>query len=180
MAKTPKKKPAKKTDKRSKYKAEYADSVYGLCLLGATDAQIGDFYGVSEQTVNAWKKKYATFLESMKRGKLIADAQVAESLFKRACGYEHPEDRIFVRGNTTIDAKGVQTETSEVIRVPTIKHYPPDTAAAFIWLKNRAGWKDKQTQEHSVSEETAKLLGLIDGKTRGKLPSSQEIENAGE
>jgi len=31
------------------------------------------------------------------------------------------------------------------------KHYPPDTAAAFIWLKNRRPdlWRDKQ--EHQLS-----------------------------
>lgn len=32
------------------------------------------------------------------------------------------------------------------------KHYPPDTAAAFIWLKNRAGWRDKQDIEHTTGD----------------------------
>jgi hypothetical protein len=30
------------------------------------------------------------------------------------------------------------------------KYYPPDTAAAFIWLKNRRGWKDKQELDHKT------------------------------
>ena len=37
----------------------------------------------------------------------------------------------------------------EVIITDITKHYPPDTAAAFIWLKNRQGWRDKQELEHS-------------------------------
>jgi len=118
----------------SKYNPEYAQQAYKLCLLGATDKELADFFGTTEQSVNAWKKKYPEFLESLKAGKQQADANVAESLYKRACGYEHEEDKIF------------QYEGEAVI-VPTIKHYPPDTAAAFIWLKNRAGWKDKTEVE---------------------------------
>lgn len=33
----------------------------------------------------------------------------------------------------------------EIVVTPTIKHYPPDTAAATLWLKNRQPnvWRDK-------------------------------------
>lgn len=68
------------------YKDEYADSVVKLCLLGATDAEIGDFYGVSEQTINTWKKKHPEFFESIKTGKEKADANVAQSLYQTAIG----------------------------------------------------------------------------------------------
>lgn len=34
--------------------------------------------------------------------------------------------------------------------------------------------------EHSVDEETATLLRLVDGSSKGKLPTSQEIEEAEE
>ena len=120
----------------SKYKEEYTEQAYKLCLLGATDKDLADFFGTSEQTINSWKKNQPEFLESIKKGKKIADANVAESLYKRACGYSHPEDKIFNDNGTPLV-------------VPTIKHYPPDTGAAFIWLKNRAGWRDKQDIEHT-------------------------------
>lgn len=113
------------------YKPEYVQQAYKLALLGLTDAQMADVFGVSEQTLNAWKGKYPEFLESIKNGKAPADAEVAASLYRRAKGYSHPEDKIFCNAN------------GEVTVQPTTKHYPPDTAAAFIWLKNRAGWKDK-------------------------------------
>ena len=118
------------------YKTEYTEQAYKLCLLGATDKDMANFFGVCEATINNWKKECPEFLESLKRGKIKADAEVAKSLFHRATGYEHPEDKIFCTNG-------------EVTTVKTIKHYPPDTAAAFIWLKNRAGWRDKQEVIHS-------------------------------
>lgn len=115
----------------TKYKPEYNNQAYKLCLLSATDKALANFFETSEVTINAWKKAYPSFLKALKDGKEKADSEVAKSLFHRACGYSHPEDKIFCT-----DGK--------VTTVKTTKHYPPDTAAAFIWLKNRAGWRDKQ------------------------------------
>ena len=145
----------------TKYKPEYCEQVYKLCLLNATDAQIADVFDTSEQTINTWKKKYPEFLESLKDGKIRADAEVGKSLFQRACGYSHPDVHISnYQGDITV--------------TDITKHYPPDTAAAFIWLKNRAGWRDKTETEHTLSKETATLLGLIDGSSKGKLPTRGE------
>ncbi len=35
--------------------------------------------------------------------------------------------------------------------MPTVKHYPPDTQAASLWLRNRQPdkWRDKLTHEHA-------------------------------
>lgn len=46
-----------------------------LCLLGATDKELGDFFNVTEQTINNWKKDFPSFFESIKRGKIDADAK---------------------------------------------------------------------------------------------------------
>ena len=145
----------------TKYKPAYSTQVYKLCLLNATDAQIADVFDVDESTINNWKRCHPKFLESIKNGKLKADADVAKSLFHRACGYSHPDVHIS-------NYQGDITETD------ITKHYPPDTAAAFIWLKNRAGWRDKTETTHPLSEATASLLGLIDGNSKGKLPTKGE------
>ena len=117
------------------------ERAYKLCLLGLTDAELAVALGVTRSTINDWKTRYPEFSGTIKKGKAIADAKVAEALYRRACGYYHPEEKIFQHGG-------------EVIRVETVKHYPPDTAAAFIWLKNRQGWRDKidvdQKQEMTV------------------------------
>ena len=166
---TARKKPSelKKVGRKSLFREEFKEQVYKLCLLGAIDKQIADFFGVSEVTINAWKKKYPTFLKSLKRGKLHADARVAEALFRRACGYTHPETRIFCY-------KG------DIITHDTFKHYPPDTGACIFWLKNRAGWRDKQDQAMKVSEELISLLDIVDGTTKGKLPDPSEEYDAQE
>lgn len=149
----------------TKYKPSYNAQVYKLCLLNATDAQIAGVFEVDERTINRWKKDYPKFCQSIKDGKIKADAEVGKALFHRACGYSHPDVHISnYQGEITI------TEIT--------KHYPPDTAAAFIWLKNRAGWKDKQEHEHGLTKETATLLGLIDGSSKGKLPDKTEAEEA--
>lgn len=150
----------------TQYKDEYAEQAYKLCLLRSKDLDLAGFFNVSEATVNVWKHKHPEFIESIRKGKEIADIEVAAALKHRAVGYSHDEDKIFMHNG-------------KPVIVPTTKHYPPDTAAAFIWLKNRAGWKDKQTQEHIIDKDTATLLGLIDGSSKGQLPTEQEVEEAG-
>ena len=127
------------------YREEFSEQAYKLCLLKATDAQLADFFEVSEQTINTWKSKHSEFLESLKKGKQVADMEVAKSLYHRATGYSHPEDKIFNAGG-------------EPLVVPTIKHYPPDTAAALIWLKNRAGWTDRQEMVHEAGKSLVDAL----------------------
>lgn len=54
----------------------------------------------------------------------------------------------------------------------------PGAAGSIFALKN-FHWKDKQTQEHVIDKDTATLLGLIDGNSKGQLPNRQEAEDAG-
>lgn len=104
--------------------AVYPDQARKLCLLGATDIELADFFDVSEQCLNRWKKKYPEFGAAIKKGKMIADAKVATRLHQRACGYSH-EDVI------ATNYKG------DVTLTPVTKHYPPDTSACIFWLHNR-------------------------------------------
>jgi len=129
----------KKVGRPTKYKSEYNEMVEKLCRLGATDKQIGDFFNVTEQTINNWKESEPEFFESIKRGKEESDANVANSLYHRAIGYEHLEDKIF-------NNNGVP------MIVPTIKHYPPDPTSGIFWLKNRQpkNWREKQEVENTV------------------------------
>lgn len=127
----------------TEYKEEYNEQAYKLCLLGHTDAELGKFFGVSEQTINAWKHKYPEFLESLKKGKEIADGNVIASLYQRAVGYQAPD----------LDIKMYE---GQIIETPYTKHYPPDATSAIFWLKNRQPrkWRDKQDIEHSGSINT--------------------------
>ena len=127
----------KKVGRPTGYKTEFNDRAFRLSLLGLTDVQLSESFNISEATLNVWKNKHPKFLESIKAGKEDADAKVAASLYERARGYSHPEDKIFCNNG-------------EITVAPTTKHYPPYTAAAFIWLKNRAGWKDKTEVDNNA------------------------------
>lgn len=125
-----------KVGRPTQYKKAYCEQAKKLCLLGATDESLADFFEVSNTTIDTWKKKHPEFVGAIKEGKLVADANVAEALYNRATGYSHPDTHI-------------SNFQGEITQTPVTKHYPPDTGAAFIWLKNRSNWKDKQEVEHS-------------------------------
>lgn len=123
----------------TKYKPEYTDLTYKFCLLGATDEDLAEFLDVAIATIYNWKKDVPEFLEAQREGKERADANVSDSLYKRAMGYSHPDTDIRV-----IDGEIVKTETT--------KHYAPDSTSMIFWLKNRqkAKWRDSQNIDHNV------------------------------
>ena len=108
----------------SLYRKEYEERAYKLCLLGAIDSELADFFGVCTTTIDTWKHEHPEFLVALKKGKTFADANVAESLYKRAIGCSHTESHVS-------NFKG------DIAVTNITKNYPPDTGAAFIWLKNR-------------------------------------------
>ncbi len=120
------------------YKAEFDELAYNYCLLGAKDTQLAEFFDVSEQTINTWKKKHPSFLESLKRGKVSADAEVANALFNRAKGYAVTEEK-------EEEVSGGEGGGS-FKKVKHIKHIAGDTTAQIFWLKNRQPelWRDKR------------------------------------
>lgn len=136
------------------YKEEYNEKVVKLCRLGATDKEIADFFDIEESTLNLWKHAHPIFVESMKKGKIDADANVANSLYKRALGYEHPEDDI------------KQCE-GNIIITPTIKRYPPDSTAMIFWLKNRRSkeWRDKTESDINMTVSLADQIKKAYDKT---------------
>lgn len=62
----------------TKYETRYVDEAHKLCLLGATDREMADFWGVDEGTIGEWKKRCHEFSGSITRAKLMAGAHVAE------------------------------------------------------------------------------------------------------
>lgn len=116
----------------TKYQSEFAEQAFKLCLLGATDKDLSNFFGVCERTINGWKDEHPEFLQSLKGGKEQADAEVANRLYRRALGYTHDAVKIF-------------NEDGKPLIVPYTEQYAPDTVACIFWLKNRQPhkWRDK-------------------------------------
>jgi hypothetical protein len=128
----------------SSYRPEYAEQARKLALLGQTDKQLAEFFGVNPDTIYEWDKKYPEFAEIRTRGKEIADGEVAASLWQRALGYSH-------------DDVHVTAYEGDVTLTPIVKHYPPDFQSASLWLRNRQPdlWKEKVDINHSGRIDTA-------------------------
>ena len=126
--------------RNTKYKEEYDEQARKLCMLGHTDKELAQFFEVAESTLHKWKLDFPSFSESIKKAKSIVDADVADKLYHRAVGYSHPEVKVFC-------SEGQVTEHE------ITKHYPPDVAAAAIWLKNRQPkfWNDKKASAQTVT-----------------------------
>lgn len=150
--KPPRPEEAKPLGSPTEYRKEYDEQAYKLCLLGLVDSELADFFEVTEQTINNWKKEFPSFIESMNRGKKIANAEVAASLYKRATGFEHPDSvKIFMPANARKPVYAKYTE-----------YFPPDASAAFRFLLNREPdkWRDKREVKLDGMPKIGVLLDL--------------------
>jgi hypothetical protein len=120
----------------TEYRPEYVEQAEKLCLLGATDMQLADFFEVSERTLNTWKHVHPEFLQSLKVAKSEADTAVERSLYRKALGYEFESVKVFCTNG-------------EVTQVPYREIVPPSDTAIIFWLKNRKSqeWRDKSEVE---------------------------------
>jgi hypothetical protein len=103
------------------------------------------------------------FREAIARGGVHADAKMADHLYFRSLGYKHKAVKIF------------HYPDCGPVKVPYVEHYPPDTNAASLWLRNRQPdkWRDRQqvdvtgTIEHrlrqmSMAERAADAAALAE------------------
>lgn len=145
-----------KEKRQSDYDPEMANLVFRLCLLGATDIEIAATLQVTLKTWEGWKRTSAEMRDAINRGRLEADAHVANSLYHRAIGYSHPAVKIFMPAGA--DAP---------VYAPYTEYYPPDTAAASLWLRNRHQdlWKDRRE---------ANITGTFEFRLRTMTPEQRE------
>lgn len=148
----------------TKYQKAYAEQARKLCMLGYTDDQLADFFEVAVSTIQKWKIDHPEFSDSIKKGKDISDGNVVDSLYQRAMGFVAPDVDIRV-----INDKIVQTEVT--------KHYPPDTAAAIFWLKNRQKkmWRDKI--DHGIEGGGGGPVQVINYTPADYAAASKQLED---
>jgi hypothetical protein len=150
---------AKKTGRPSKYDPVFADQAAVLCKLGATNADLADFFDVTIRTIERWSSSKDDFCRALKIGKAEADERVERSLYHRAVGYTFDSEMVKI-GND-----------GSVYRTPTREHVPPDTTAAIFWLKNRdpSNWRDKRETDlnHGMKDDIGEFFKRIDGTSKG-------------
>lgn len=154
----------------SDYDVAFCEKAFALAADGATDMEIADALEVHVSTYYRWKAEHPEFREATRLGKESADDRVEASLYHRAVGYTHDAVRIFMPAGAR-----------EPIVAPYREHYPPDTAAASLWLRNRRPekWRDKVEQFHSGEIAVTKIERLIVDPQRSD-PDSAGISPATE
>jgi hypothetical protein len=118
----------------SKYDSTYANLAEKIVSrLGATDADLAFVLGVCVETIGNWKRQHPEFAMAL-RGKIVADAEVAHSLYRSAVGWSHEAVKIFLRPN------------GEIVEVPYVERFPPVVNAQMFWLRNRQRelWRDER------------------------------------
>ncbi len=120
----------------SSYKPEYAEQVRKLHLLGVTEQELADFFGVAIQTLYNWRAQHPDFVEAERGARVFADAEVAASAHKKATGYSYETEKIIGKG-----------DDRRVVKVQV--HVAPDATAAQWWLRNRRrlNWADTKQVE---------------------------------
>lgn len=146
-AKAPKPASASKGGRPSPYKAEkHNQEAYDYALLGLTDAELCEVWGIGESTLYVWKNKYPEFREAIERARMPADAKVVASLHTSALGG-------LVKETKAIKVK--LKDGSEDVKVVEVETYiPPNPSSIQFYLTNRqrARWKNYKQVENVGSE----------------------------
>jgi transposase len=136
----------------------------GWARDGLTIEEISQKIGVSRSTLNDWIKKYPDISDTIKKGKEVADREVEESLFHKACGFKIKIEKPFKLKKVIYDKKtGKKTKEEETVEYATEEVYiPPDTVAMIFWLKNRKPdvWKDRPENIQAESSEAAGVIEI--------------------
>lgn len=133
----------------SAYRAEFADQARKLCLLlGSDDHELARFFDVPPATLQEWLAAVPEFAAAVRAGRALADADVADRLWRRAIGYSHEAVRIF-------------SHQGKALEVAYTEHYPPDTTACLFWLKSRQPDRWREGSERN-DDASAELLASLD------------------
>jgi len=130
----------------SKYDPAFAEAARDLAERGALDRDLARAFGIHLKTLEQWRLRHPAFAEAVRRGKAVADDAVEQALFRKATGYSHVRERIFLHGDT-------------VIRCDIVQHMPPSERAASFWLSRRRPhiW-GPQIQDPPHPEELAEAI----------------------
>jgi len=131
-----------------------------LYSLGNTDAQVAQILGVTEVTINEWKKD-KEFSLALKKGKEFSDAKVEQSLYKRALGYEYTEVRT-ENIDIAVPGQEISVPATKVSRI--VKEVVADVTACIFWLKNRKPdeWRDRHELDVN-NTNTRKIIHELKG-----------------
>jgi hypothetical protein len=136
----------------NKYKVKYVKQVYRYRLLKLDDNEISNLFDINTRTLRRWKKKYPEFKEAYVKGGIEATANVVESLYDKAVGYDHDEEILSNSGKL----------------VEMTKHYPKDFKSIQYFLKNRSDF-DEELKLKKKESEFKKEMALKEFELKEKM-----------
>lgn len=151
----------------TKYKKEYNNQAFELCLLGCTNEELAEYFDVDPATIYRWINEYKEFRDTVNLAKLEADAKVAKALYSRALGCT-------VKKQQAVKIKIGDTEEIQIVDLET--ELPPDVGAAKFWLTNRqrSKWKDRQDEDEQTEGKVTTLVLNINTDGTPDLPDNED------
>ncbi len=130
-----------------------------LARRGATNAEMAQAFGISENTFYTWQRKHKAFAHALRLSKSQCDAEIVDALYRRATGQSV---RRVVKCRYAVDADGNETLTGREVTEETL---PPDTKALVFWLINRCPdlWSDKPKQDDTDTAILKAAKELVQG-----------------
>lgn len=127
---------------RGKYHPSLAPVAYRLMLMGLTEEELAEHFGITPNMLCDWKRRHAQLKVAITLAGDPADADVVVKLRECALGYTHPEEKVFC------------TKDGDIVTHQTLKHYPPNPVAAMMYLSNRQRhrWKNATSLDHTSSD----------------------------
>jgi hypothetical protein len=102
------------------------EKIYQLALLGCSDEEIADFFGVPCEYFQGWCERSGVLSDALKRGRRGADGDVAKSLYKMSTGFYYKEEvAVFDK------------ETKEFHKTWVKKFCKPDGNLIKFWMSCR-------------------------------------------
>jgi len=145
--------------RKTLYRDTYPTIAAALRRRGYTLDEVARVFGVYPQTIRKWANQHPDFDVALKETKDEADAQVEDSLLKRALGYDYTETEVYK--SSTGGKKTVRV-------VEKKKHIPPNVTAMIFWLKNRRPdlWRDILRHELEGAKDGPPIEIKILGKDK--------------
>lgn len=130
-----------KRGRKSVFKAHMIEEIRKLAGLGLIVEEIAVFWGIGYSTLKRYMKNKPLFRAALKEGRLIADKNVEDSLYKRAVGFASTERHYEIEYETD-DAGAVKAMRK--LKKEIVKQVAGDTTAIIFHLKNRRPdkWRD--------------------------------------
>ncbi len=178
------KKPGKKSKKPrggrpTVYNARFAEIAFELCKDGHFSARaLAKKLKVSPKTIANWKVKHEDFADAIEKGKDIAVDDIEETYFNLAKGGLRTKKSEFEVGNVTSGDIEEEPEMEETKKIITTLAPNANVCNRILAAHRSEIYGDNVKLKHDVTEELTKLLKVIDGSSKGKLPRRAERKDA--